>query len=324
MGHKTAYEYGRTANEAAKMMKWVDPSIELVACGSAAHDMPTFGSWEYQMLDECYDNVDYVSLHRYYGNPTNDTPGFLARSMDLEDFIREVVAICDAVGGKKHSKKKLNLSFDEWNVWYHSNQQDQEVWKRDRWGRALPLLEDIYNFEDALLAGAILITFLKNADRVKVACLAQLVNVIAPIMTRNGGGAWAQTIYWPLMHASRFGRGTALKPIISSPAYDCQDYEKVPLVDAAAALQDDGGLTIFALNRDLKEDITLECDLRAFGDLKPVEHIVLHHDDVKAVNTEDNPNEVRPSKGRCGKMDAGRVNIKLPALSWNVIRFSNL
>jgi len=264
--------------------------------------------------------VDYVSLHRYYGNPTNDTPGFLARSMDLDDFIKEVVAICDAVGGKKHSKKKLNLSFDEWNVWYHSNQQDQEVWKADKWGRALPLLEDVYNFEDALLAGAILITFLKNADRVKVACLAQLVNVIAPIMTRNGGGVWAQTIYWPMMHASKYGRGTSLRPVLSSPVYDCADYEKVPLVDAAATLGDDGSVTIFALNRDMTEDITLDCDLRAFPGLVSEEHIVLHHDDVKAVNTEEKPDEVAPVKGRKAKLEDGKMTVKLPALSWNVIR----
>ena len=320
IGHKTAYEYGRIANEAAKVMKWVDPSIEVVACGSAAHDMPTYGEWEYTMLNECYDNVDYVSLHRYYGNPTNDTPGFLARSMDLDDFIREVVAICDAVGGRKHAKKKLNLSFDEWNVWYHSNEQDKEVWKADKWGRALPLLEDVYNFEDALLAGAILITFLKNADRVKVACLAQLVNVIAPIMTRNGGGVWAQTIFWPMMHASKYGRGTALRPIISSPVYDCKDYEKVPLTDAAAVLGDDGTLTIFALNRSMEDDISLTADLRAFGPLKPLEHIVLHHDDVKAVNTEADPDRVKPAKGRNGTMDGGKMTVKLPALSWNVIR----
>ena len=322
IGHKTAYEYGRVANEAAKVMKWVDPSIELVACGSAAHDMPTYGDWEYTMLNECYENVDYVSLHRYYGNPTNDTPGFLARSMDLDDFIKEVVAICDAVGGRKHSKKKLNLSFDEWNVWYHSNQQDQEVWKADKWGRALPLLEDVYNFEDALLAGAILITFLKNADRVKVACLAQLVNVIAPIMTRNGGGVWAQTIFWPMMHASKYGRGTALRPVLSSPVYDCKDFEKVPLVDAAATLGDDGSVTIFAVNRDEKDDITLDCDLRAFSGLTPAEHIVLHHDDVKAVNTEANPNEVAPKNGRKAKLDGGKMTVKLPALSWNVIRLT--
>ncbi len=320
MGHKTAVEYGRTANEAAKLMKWTDPAIECVACGSAAHDMPTYGAWEYEMLNECYENVDYVSLHRYYGNPTNDTPGFLARSMDLEDFIREVVAICDTVKGRKHSKKRLNLSFDEWNVWYHSNRQDQEVWKADKWGRALPLLEDVYNFEDALLCGAILITFLRNADRVKVACLAQLVNVIAPIMTRNGGGAWAQTIYWPLMHASRYGRGTALRPIVDSPVYDCRDYEGVPTVAATATMDDEGNVTVFALNRDMAEDAEFTCDLRAFGDLKIAEHILLHHDDVKAVNTEEAPDTVVPSAGPGGTLDGGRLTVTLPKLSWNVIR----
>ena len=320
MGHKTAYEYGRIANEAAKMMKWVDPSIELVACGSAAHDMPTYGSWEYEMLNECYENVDYVSLHRYYGNPTNDTPGFLARSMDLDDFIKEVISICDAVGGKKHSKKKLNLSFDEWNVWYHSSEQDKEVWKQDKWGRALPLLEDVYNFEDALLIGAMLITFLRNADRVKIACMAQLVNVIAPIMTRNGGGVWAQTIYWPLMHASKYGRGTALRPLVSSPVYDCKDYEGVPFVDATAVMDDDGNVTLFAINRDMTEDAEFTCDLRAFGDLKIAEHIVLHHDDVKAVNTETAPDEVAPKQGNKGSLDGGHYTVTLPALSWNVIR----
>jgi len=320
MGQKTAIEYGRTAREAGKMMKWVDPSIELVACGSSGLNMLTFGEWEYQMLTECYDQIDYVSLHRYYGNRTNDTPDFLARNMDLDDFIKTVVSICDAVGGTKHSKKKINLSFDEWNVWYHSNEQDKEIWKREKWGPALPLLEDVYNFEDALLVGAMLITFLKNADRVKVACMAQLVNVIAPIMTRNGGGAWAQTIYWPLMHASKYGRGTALRPVIDSPTYDCSDYEKVPLVDAVATVADDGSVTIFAVNRDFSEGIELACDLRAFGELQVAEHIVLHHDDVKAVNTEENPDNVAPAQGKGGVLDGGKLSVVLPSLSWNVIR----
>lgn len=323
MCHKTAYEYGRIANEAAKMMKWVDPSIELVACGSSHHDMPTFGAWEYQMLDECYDHVDYVSLHRYYGNPSNNTLEFLARSRDLDDFIKSVIAICDAVGGKKHSRKKLNLSFDEWNVWYHSNEQDQEIWKREKWNQALPVLEDVYNFEDALLVGSMLITFLNNADRVKVACLAQLVNVIAPIMTRNGGSAWAQTIYYPLMHASVYGRGSALRPLVSSPVYDCTDYEKVPFVDVAATMDEEGGLTIFAVNKSLDEDTLMECDLRAFGDLRVEEHILLHHDDVKAANTEAAPHTVVPAKGSGASVENGRIDIKLPALSWNVIRLKN-
>ena len=153
-----------------------------------------------------------------------------------------------------------------------------------------------------------------------MACLAQLVNVIAPIMTRNGGGVWAQTIFWPMMHASRYGRGTALRPVISSPVYDCKDYEKVPLVGAAGVLGDDGSLTIFAVNRDMEDAIPLECDLRAFGNLKIAEHIVLHHDDVKAVNTEEHPDEVAPKKGRGGRTVDGKATVRLPALSWNVIR----
>lgn len=320
IGHKTAYEYGRAANEAAKVMKWVDPSIELVACGSSSREMPTYGTWEYQMLDECYQEIDFVSLHRYYGNRNGDTPAFLARSMEMELFIREVTAICDAIGAKKRNRKKLGLSFDEWNVWYHSNEQDKEVLKQAKWNRALPLLEDVYNFEDALLVGSILITFLRNADRVKVACLAQLVNVIAPIMTRTGGGVWAQTIYWPLMQASAYGRGTALRPIVQSPVYDCEDIEAVPYLDATATLGEDGSVTIFAVNRDMAEDFCLTVDLRAFKGLQVAEHSVLHHDDVNAINTENAPDTVSPVMGDLGVLDGGRLMVMLPRLSWNMIR----
>ncbi|MBO4836329.1 MAG: alpha-N-arabinofuranosidase [Clostridia bacterium] len=318
MGSKTAYEYGRVANEAAKMMKWTDDTIETVVCGSSGFMMPTFGEWEYTVLNECYDNVDYVSLHRYYGNPHNDTPDFLASTMDLDAFIRSVASICDAVKGKKHSKKQLNLSLDEWNVWYHSNQQDQELHKREPWGTALPLLEDVYNFEDALLVGLILITILKNADRVKIACMAQLVNVIAPIMTRPGGGAWAQTIYWPLMQASAMGRGKSLLPVISCDRTDTSHYSDVPVVDAAAVLRDDGSLVIFAVNRDPESPAELNCDLRSFGAFAGASHSVLHHDDMKAVNTEAAPDTVKPFSV---PISAGDSTVILPAASWNVIRF---
>ena len=317
MGAKTAYEYGRVANEAAKLMKWVDDSIELVACGSSGSGMKTFGDWEYTMLTECYDNVDYVSLHRYYGNPHNDTPDFLASTMDLDDFIKTVASICDAVKGKKHAKKQVHLSLDEWNVWYHSNEQDQELYKKEPWGNALPLLEDIYNFEDALLVGLMLITMLKNADRVKIGCIAQLVNVIAPIMTRKGGGAWAQTIFYPLMQASAMGRGESLLPKIICDKFDTKHYNDVPVMDAAAVLGDDGSVTIFAANRDLENSVALDCDFRSFGDLRIASHSVLHHDDMKAVNTEANPDEVKPVNVAPAK--AGEAII-LPAASWNVIR----
>ena len=320
IGHKTAYEYGRSANETAKVMKWVDPSIEVVACGSSAYDMPSFGAWELEMLDQCYDNVDYVSLHRYYSNPTDDTPNFLAKSLDMDAFIKTVVSLCDAIGGKKHSKKKLNLSFDEWNVWYHSNDQDQQILKENRWGQSLHLLEDVYNFEDALLVGSLLITLIRNSDRVKIACLAQLVNVIAPIMTSEKG-CWAQTIYWPFMHASLYGRGIALHPVVHAPLYSSTDFDDVPMLDATAVLGDDGSLTVFAVNRSSDGDIQLTCDLRGFQGLKFENQLVLHHDDVKAVNSEGAPNTVAPVILKESESENGYCVVKVPALSWNVIRF---
>ena len=317
MGAKTAEDYARTAREAAKLMKWVDPSIELVACGSSSSRMPTFGDWEYRVLSECYDHVDYVSLHRYYGNPDGNTEDFLASTMDLDEFIKTVVSICDAVKGKKHAKKRVNLSFDEWNVWYHSHKQDEELKKRDKWGRALPLLEDVYNFEDALLVGLMLITFLRNADRVKIACMAQLVNVIAPIMTRNGGGAWAQTIFYPMMHASALGRGESLAPRIECERRDTRHYTDVPMVDAAATVDENGGVTIFAVNRDLTEDACLSVDLRAFKSFTRMKQTTLHHDDVNAVNTELAPNTVAPTQHPEAPFTS---EIRLGRASWNVIQ----
>lgn len=317
-GAKTAYEYGRKANEAAKVMKWVDNTIETVACGSSSTTMPTFGTWEHEVLMQSYDNVDYVSLHRYYGNPHSDTQDFLASTMDLDDFIKTVASICDAVKGTKHSKKTVNLSLDEWNVWYHSNNQDQQLYKNEPWGTALHLLEDVYNFEDALLVGLMLITMLRNADRVKIGCLAQLVNVIAPIMTREMGGAWAQTIFYPMMDASMYGRGKSLLPKIVCDKHDTKHFNDVPTMDAAATMDDEGNVTIFAVNRDLTEPMTLDLDMRSFGDMKMAMHTVLHHDDMKAENTEAHPDTVKPITVPCAK--AGEP-IVLPAASWNVIRF---
>jgi alpha-N-arabinofuranosidase len=274
-----------------------------------------------EMLDLCYENVDYVSLHRYYQNLTNDLPNFLAKSVDMDAFIKTVVSMCDAIGGKKHSKKKLNLSFDEWNVWYHSNQRDEELKSQSRWGRSLPLLEDVYNFEDALLIGGLLITLINNSDRVKIACLAQLVNVIAPIMT-SAKGCWAQTIYWPYLHASLYGRGISLRPVVKSPVYSSKDFDDVPVIDSAAVLADDGSLTIFVLNRSTESDVELSLDLRSFEKLELKEHIVLHHDDIKAENTESDPGKVVPFVKQSGQSDKGKFAVNLPPLSWNVLRFS--
>ena len=315
-GHKTATEYAHLANETAKAMKALDDSIELVACGSSSLWMPTFGDWEREVLEECYDSVEYISMHRYYANHENNAGDFLASNLDMDQFIKSVVAICDYVQGKKHGKKQINISFDEWNVWYHSQEQDKQLKK---WVQKPHQLEDVYNMEDALLVGSMLITLLRHCDRVKMACMAQLVNVIAPIMTSDTG-AWRQTIFYPYMHASMFGNGTVLNTLVNAPVYDSK-YGDTPYLDCVIVDNEETEeLVIFAVNKDLEEDMEVTCDLRQYADYKVKEHIVLHDEDLKAVNTEDDPFRIRPEADGTSAMDGGQLTAVLKHKSWNVIR----
>ncbi|HOQ67564.1 MAG TPA: alpha-L-arabinofuranosidase C-terminal domain-containing protein, partial [Candidatus Atribacteria bacterium] len=222
------------------------------------------------------------------------------------------------IKGCKKSNKTIDISFDEWNVWFHSQEQDKKV---EPWTIAPPLLEDIYTFEDALLVGLMLITLLRHADRVKIACLAQLVNVIAPIMTRQGGGAWRQTIFYPFMHASNYGRGgIVLQPIISTDTYDTKDFNAVPYLDAVPVFDDEKDeITIFAVNR-AQSKMSLECELRGFEGYAVLEHIVLENSDLKAVNTETSPFNVKPHDGGGARIEREKVSAELSPLSWNVIR----
>ena len=314
IGHKTAEEYGRLAVETAKVMKWVDPSIELVACGSSGRGMPTFGDWELTVLDHAYNYVDYLSLHTYYGNKEDDTPKFLGRAEDMDAFIKETVALCDAVKAKKKSNKVINLSFDEWNVWFHSKDHDSKL---EKWTVAPPQLEDIYTFEDALLVGCMLMTLQNNCDRVKMACLAQLVNVIAPIMTENGGKAWAQTIFYPFMYASEFGNGSTLRTVVESEKYVSSAGKEIPYLATSVIHNAEAGeVVVFAVNRSLDEDMELEVELGGFEGLRLAEHEMLYADDLKAVNDKDTE-RVSPV--------SVEVNSDSPIIlkkhSWNMLRF---
>lgn len=317
IGHKTAAEYGRLASETAKAMRRIDPGIELVACGSSHQGMPTFGEWEETVLDLCYEHVDYISLHSYYGNPEGDTSAFLAKSVNMDSFISSVVAICDAVKARNRSRKTLFLAFDEWNVWYHSKEADRH---REPWQVAPPLLEDDYNLEDALLVGCMLITLLKHADRVKIGCLAQLVNVIAPIRTVTGGGSWRQTIYYPFYHASRFGRGVALDVRATSPSYEDREMGPVPLLEAVATHDSDAAaVTLFAVNRGTDTDLRLEGDVRGLPGYHVLDHLVMVGEPRDA-NTLSEPERVVPRAAGSARVDDGVLVAYLPRLSWNVIR----
>lgn len=321
LGHKTADEYGRLAVETARVMRLVDPGIELVSCGSSFSTMPTFPEWEAVTLEHTYDAVDYISMHQYYGKKSNDTASFLAKSLDMERYIQTVVAACDYMKAKKRSKKTLHISFDEWNVWYHSK---AAYGANASWQEAPAIIEDIYTFEDALLVGSMLITLLKHADRVKIACMAQLVNVIAPIMTETGGGAWKQTIYYPYLHASTYGRGKAMHAVIDSPRYDSAEFTDVPYLDAVPVYREEAGeLTIFAVNRHLEKQLLLECDVRGFKDYTVIEHIVMEHADLKAVN-EQRAVRVKPQNNGRSEMMHGKLTATLPKASWNVIRLARI
>ena len=315
IGHKTAEEYGRLAAETGKVMKWVDPTIELVACGSSNSSMPTFGDWERTVLAHTYDVVDYLSLHSYYGNRSGDTAEYLACSRDMDRFIETVVGICDAEKARRGSDKTMYLSFDEWNVWFHSNEQDKQ---QQKWTVAPPLLEDVYTFEDALVAGCLLITLLRHADRVRIACLAQLVNVIAPIMTETGGRAWVQTIFYPFLHASRYGRGLSLRAAVDCPCYDAGQYGSTPYLEAAAVWDESAReLRILAVNR-AEEALRLTLAADGFAALHPIEHLTLRCADMNAVNTADDPARVAP------ETLPPSDDITLPPRSWNVLRLRTL
>jgi len=310
---KTAEEYGRIAAETAKVMKWTDPSIELVACGSSNHEMPSFGDWELTVLEHTYDYVDYLSLHQYYGNAADDTLSYLCKAEDMDAFIKTTAAICDVVKGKKHSKKMLNLSFDEWNVWFHSNDADANI---EKWQVAPPQLEDVYTFEDALLVGSMLITLQNNCDRVKIACLAQLVNVIAPIMTENGGKAWAQTIFYPFAYASGYGRGTTLRNAVKCERFSAGDRQDVPYLTASVIYTEQKDeVVVYAVNRSLDEDMELSVILQGLEHLHLKEHVILYCDDLKAENRKDSQ-PVQPQQ-----VPVAEDKILLKKHSWNMLRF---
>lgn len=310
MGHKTAEEYGRAAVETAKLMKWTDPTIELVACGSSNMGMATFIDWELKVLEHTYNHIDYLSLHTYYDNKENESADFLCKCRDMDSFIKAVAAVCDTVKAKKRSKKTVNLSFDEWNVWFHSNGE-----KVEPWSVAPPQLEDIYNFEDALVVGGMLMTLQNNCDRVKMACLAQLVNVIAPIMTENGGKSWVQTIFYPYMYGSVYGNGTVMRAVIDCDRVSTKNHGNVPCVEVCAVHDaEKGEMVLFVLNRSLTDEVTLSSVFEDFGDCELFEHIELYSDDLKAINDKDTE-RVSPVKREIAD------EVVLKKHSWNMLRY---
>jgi len=237
----------------------------------------------------------------------------------MDRQIAESLAVCDLVRGHKRSPKKLWLSFDEWNVWYRQRSGAAVDGKRQE---APHLLEEIYNLEDALLVGGLIITLLRNADRVKIACLAQLINVIAPIMT-NANGMFRQTIYYPYAWALQYASGNVLNLMVQSPTYEVSRMDPVPYIDAAATVNPQNGQTsLFVLNRDLSKPRTVEIVWEDSPAMKLITSQVLTGDDLKPVNSFDAPNRVRPQQFEKPTTANGRTKFEVPARSYTVLQWS--
>ena len=319
IGHKTAREYGRLAAATANAMRRVDPSIELVACGSSNSQMPTFAAWEATVLEEAYELVDYLALHHYFQPVDDDRDSFLAAAVAMDRFIDAAVATCDHARAVGRHNKRIDLCFDEWNVWYQKDfagEDNLEVAQT-----APRLIEDTYSVLDAVVVGNLLISLLRHADRVRIACLAQLVNVIAPIRTEPGGPAWRQTSFYPFALTSRHGRGTVLRVEPRSPVHETRSQGEVPLLDATAVLEEESGtVALFAVNRDQREPMGLELDVRALPELTVGQHVTLSDQDPDAVNSATAPDRVAPRQQDRLKVADGQVEVVLPPLSWNMLR----
>ncbi|MFJ7749623.1 alpha-N-arabinofuranosidase [Arthrobacter sp. NPDC097144] len=325
-GHKTADEYGRLAQEAGRAMRYVDPDLELVACGSSGSGMPTFGAWEQTVLGHAYDEVDYVSLHAYYQEEEGDAESFLASAVDMDYFIESVVATADAVRARGKHKKFINLSFDEWNVWYQRglNTEDQpEAVARAGWREHPRVIEDKYNVTDAVVVGTLLNSLLRHGDRVTIANQAQLVNVIAPIMTEENGPAWRQTIFHPFARMAALARGQILRTAVDSDKYETTRFGGADLVDVSATWDEENGkVALFLANRGLEEAADVEVGLGGFEAGRILRAEVLQvpaGKDRFAINSQADGEQVGLVPLQDVKAVGSELRLSLPALSWAVI-----
>ena len=313
LGHVPAEQYAIRAQQAAKMMKDVDKRIELVVCGSCSPGLPTYMEWDRQVLEHVGDLADYVSLHRYVGNREDSTPDYLAVTNAIDRQIKETDAMCRYVQAKRRSKKRAYLCFDEWNVWYRDRHGDGE-------GLFAPhLIEEVYNLEDALVVAGFLNSFIRHADVVKIANLAQIVNVIAPLLTR-GDDLLVQSIYYPFEMFYKRRKGTSLRLSIDGPTYVSESYGETSNIDASAIL-DDGRLHVFATNRSLDDVAVVHLQI-ADADLETmVSGEMLTGISPQSANSFEDPDVVSSRPFTEAKVANGEATVVLPPLSVTAMTF---
>jgi alpha-N-arabinofuranosidase len=313
IGHLPADEYGRKALEAAKMMRWQDPSIETVLCGSSHARMPTYPDWDRTTLEIAWEHVNYHSMHYYATNRNNDTASYLALSADFENCVDTLTGVLRYVKAKKRSKHDVYLSWDEWNVWYKDRSND------GNWTEAPHLSEEVYNLEDALVVAQWMNVFLRKSDVLKIACLAQIVNTISPITTTRDH-LLKHTTYYPIMLFSRMASGNALDVAVKAPLIETREFGDMPVLDVASSHDMETGTNaIFVVNRSQTDNVTVDICWQALTPTRVTSAHQIAGTDPKAVNSFENPECIVPCAIKVQDVHDGTVTLQLPPLSFTAI-----
>jgi alpha-L-arabinofuranosidase len=313
IGHLDVDEYGKKAREAAKMMRWHDPAIKLVLCGSSNSSMPTYPEWDRVALEYCWEQVDYHSLHYYALNDDHDTNSYLALSAEFENFVDTLTGVLRYVKAKQRSKHEVYLSWDEWNVWYKDRSGN------GNWTEAPHLSEEVYNLEDALVVAQWMSVFLRKADVLKIACLAQIVNVISPITTTREGLLKHPT-YYPIMLFSQLASGAALDVSVKAPCYSTAKFGDMPLLDVSASY-DEANKThaVFIVNRSQTDSLTVDLHWqdRAPQSIKAVHQVA--GTDPKAANSFEKPNAITAVSVKAPALKDKGATLIVPPLSFTAV-----
>lgn len=318
IGHLDMYQYAQKAREAAKLMRWQDPSIKLVSCGSSNNRMPTYPEWDRVTLETCWELVDYHSIHYYAGNGDNDSASYLATAVELEEYVDTVAATLRYAKAKQRSAHDVYLSWDEWQVWY------KDRGGRGGWTEAPHLCEEIYNLEDALVVAQWLNLFLRKADVIKIACVAQIVNIISWLQTRKDD-LLLQTSFYPFKLVSTLARGNALDIYIQAPIVETSKYGGVAALDVAASHDPEtGDAALFIVNRSQTEAITAEITWQGDCPTTINETWQFAGTDLKAANTWEHPNKLVAQRVACGTLHEGKLTLLVPPLSFTAIHASSL
>ncbi len=317
IGALSAEDYARKAREAAKIMKWHDPRIKTILCGSSNPSMSTFPAWDRMALLHCWDQVDYLSLHNYAGNWKNDTPDYLGYATEFDSQITQLRTVLNEVKQKLNSTREVHLCWDEWNVWY-----------KDRngaggWRAAPHLCEEVYNLEDALVVAQWLNTFLRHCDVLKIACIAQIVNVISPLLT-TPTKVLRQSTFYPFVMYSQLASGKSLRTRITAPTYRTERFGEVATVDAAGAYDPQTGkAAVFLIHRDTNQSLPIEVKWEGAAPMQVIDVQQMSGTDPKAANSFARPHVVVPRRMSAPRVEENAIQLKLPPLSFTVVTLKN-